>query len=162
MNSGLIIVMGTRQSLIDRLVEVGKSARASKKLHSAAREDRRLFSDIFVEFIDFQQCGRRGSAATSDTYKEVIDADFSHILLSGVSTSQGKSVSNTFRKLETSKSRLHAEIQLVLYYEQNNGLLRPRVRAASKSASYPCDLFPKLHGRYYIPRTRGRLYDTWK
>ncbi|KAL9116797.1 MAG: hypothetical protein Q9187_006674 [Circinaria calcarea] len=58
-------------------------------------------------------------------------------------------------------AKVHAEIQLLFFYELNPGRLRPRVICSSKSACYLCDLFFKLHGRFYVPRTHGRLYHKW-
>ena len=57
--------------------------------------------------------------------------------------------------------KMHAEIQLLFYYEQNPRRLRPRVICSSKSACYLCDLFFKVHGQFYVPRTHGRLYQKW-
>lgn len=57
--------------------------------------------------------------------------------------------------------KVHAEIQLLFFYELNPGRLRPRVICSSKSACYLCDLFFKLHGQFYVPRTHGRLYYKW-
>ena len=57
--------------------------------------------------------------------------------------------------------KVHAEIQLLFFYELNPGRLRPRVICSSKSACYLCNLFFKLHGQFYIPRTHGRLYYKW-
>lgn len=58
-------------------------------------------------------------------------------------------------------AKVHAEIQLLFFYEQNPKRLPPRVICSSKSACYLCDLFFKLHGRFYMPRTHGRLYHKW-
>ena len=57
--------------------------------------------------------------------------------------------------------KVHAEIQLLFFYELNPGRLRPRLTCSSKSACYLCNLFFKLHGRFYVPRTHGRLYCQW-
>ncbi|MCJ1252132.1 hypothetical protein MMC30_009370 [Trapelia coarctata] len=57
--------------------------------------------------------------------------------------------------------KVHAEIQLLFFYELNPERIRPRTVCSSKSACYLCDLFFKLHGRYYVPRTHGRLYHKW-
>jgi len=57
--------------------------------------------------------------------------------------------------------KVHAEIQLLFFYEQNPDLLRPRSLCSSKSACYVCNLFIKAHGLYHVPRTHGRLYDRW-
>ena len=57
--------------------------------------------------------------------------------------------------------KVHAEIQLLFFYELNPERTRPRTICSSKSACYLCDLFFKLHGQYYVPRTHGRLYHRW-
>ena len=57
--------------------------------------------------------------------------------------------------------KVHAEIQLLFFYEIHREALRPRVIASSKSACYLCNLFFDLHGDFHSPRTHGRLYDKW-
>ena len=57
--------------------------------------------------------------------------------------------------------KVHAEIQLLLFYEQQPHIFRPRIISSSKSACYLCDLFIQLHGKFRMPRTHGRLYDRW-
>ena len=57
--------------------------------------------------------------------------------------------------------KVHAEIQLLFFYELNTERIRPRIICSSKSACYLCDLFFRLHGQYYVPRTHGRLYHRW-
>jgi len=57
--------------------------------------------------------------------------------------------------------KIHAEIQLLFFYEQNQDIPHPRIICSSKSACYLCDLFIKSHGKFYTPRTHGRLYDKW-
>ena len=66
------------------------------------------------------------------------------------------------RILDNSKARrVHAEIQLLFFYELHPDILRPRVICSSKSACYLCDLFIKCHGKFHMPRTHGRLYHKW-
>ncbi|KAL9591377.1 MAG: hypothetical protein Q9179_007784, partial [Wetmoreana sp. 5 TL-2023] len=57
--------------------------------------------------------------------------------------------------------KVHAEIQLLFFYELNSERIRPRTICSSKNACYLCDLFFRLHGQYYVPRTHGRLYHRW-
>ena len=57
--------------------------------------------------------------------------------------------------------KVHAEIQLLFFYEFHPENIRPRVICSSKSACYLCDLFVKLHGQFHMPRTHGKLYDRW-
>jgi hypothetical protein len=57
--------------------------------------------------------------------------------------------------------KVHAEIQLLFFYELDAKRIRPRTICSSKSACYLCDLFFRLHGQYYVARTHGRLYHRW-
>ncbi|KFY04962.1 hypothetical protein O988_00372 [Pseudogymnoascus sp. VKM F-3808] len=57
--------------------------------------------------------------------------------------------------------KIHAEIQLLFFYELYPGHPRPRIICSSKSACYLCNLFFYLHGAFHVPRTHGRLYDKW-
>ncbi|KAF1937285.1 hypothetical protein EJ02DRAFT_458851 [Clathrospora elynae] len=59
--------------------------------------------------------------------------------------------------------RIHAEIQLLFYYESNSSiLLPPRVICSNKHACFLCNLFIKTHGRFYIRSCHGRLYPRWR
>ncbi|OBT65024.1 hypothetical protein VE03_05212 [Pseudogymnoascus sp. 23342-1-I1] len=57
--------------------------------------------------------------------------------------------------------KVHAEIQLLFFYEVHTHLPRPRIICASKSACYLCNLFFSLHGGFYVPRSHGKLYKSW-
>ena len=57
--------------------------------------------------------------------------------------------------------KIHAEIQLLFFYEEKPNVPHPRMICSSKSACYLCDLFIKCHGQFLTPRTHGKLYDKW-
>ena len=57
--------------------------------------------------------------------------------------------------------KVHAEIQLLFFYELNSEKIRSRTICSSKSACYFCDLFFRFHGQYYVFRTHDRLYHRW-
>ncbi len=57
--------------------------------------------------------------------------------------------------------KVHAEIQLLFFYELNLKRLQSRVICFSKSACYLCHLFFKLHDQFYISRTHDCLYYKW-
>lgn len=58
--------------------------------------------------------------------------------------------------------KVHAEIQLLMHYEEKNDILHhPRVIKSSKDACFLCDLFIKIHGKFYVPKTHGRVYGRW-
>lgn len=56
---------------------------------------------------------------------------------------------------------VHAEIQLLLHYERHFSNHPPRVISSYKKACYLCSLFFKLHGKFIVPSTHGRLYEKW-
>lgn len=58
---------------------------------------------------------------------------------------------------------VHAEIQLLTFYAMNDSLdsLKPRILGVSKSACYLCNLFIFNHGRFFITKTHGQLYEKW-
>lgn len=58
---------------------------------------------------------------------------------------------------------VHAEIQLIVFYDMNPslGTRRPRVLGVSKAACYLCDLFILCHGQFKITKTHGTLYHQW-
>ncbi|PSN69755.1 hypothetical protein BS50DRAFT_295844 [Corynespora cassiicola Philippines] len=58
--------------------------------------------------------------------------------------------------------KVHAEIQLLVACESNpKSAYPPRVFKSSKHACYLCDFVIKKHGKYYIPKTHGKLYNLW-
>ncbi len=58
---------------------------------------------------------------------------------------------------------VHAEIQLLIYYDSNPNVSipKPRVLGASKAACYLCNLFSKKHAEFFLSQTHGQLYDQW-
>jgi hypothetical protein len=88
---------------------------------------------------------------------------------------QGPDVRYLFRLLNTSgpqpndqfaaqtrktlrEAKIHAEIQLVFYYELNASRLPPRVVCSSKDACFLCNAFVLMHGKMHTSRCHGRLY----
>ncbi|KAL9630552.1 MAG: hypothetical protein Q9204_004664, partial [Flavoplaca sp. TL-2023a] len=57
--------------------------------------------------------------------------------------------------------KVHAEIQIILFYDQNPSLRPPRIIGSSKSACYLCNLFVHHHESFQVARSHGRLYDRW-
>lgn len=152
------------EALIERLRKVSHYIKACDDLLRAARRYG-IFSRIAVEFVDLQQHGKRVSLDAPSDIHEIIQASCTRETLSRVASCCGKSISDAKEHIKArlgQTSRLHAEIQLALYYEQEGRPLRPRVICSNKSACYLCHLLLQIHGQYYIPSTHGRLYDTWK
>ncbi|KAI1210105.1 uncharacterized protein F4807DRAFT_467240 [Annulohypoxylon truncatum] len=56
---------------------------------------------------------------------------------------------------------VHAEVQLILHYEDEPHEKPPRAIGCSKSACFLCDSLIQKLGKYRISRTHGRFFDTW-
>ena len=152
------------ESLIDRLRKISQYVTACEELPRAARRYK-VFSNIVINFVNLQQVGKRLSGDIVFDNNMVIDASCTRETLSRISIQRRKSIHDTRESIKarlSETSKLHAEVQLVLYFEQHAVLLRPRVICSNKSACYLCHLFFRVHGQYYIPSTHGKLYDTWK
>ncbi|KAM0721326.1 hypothetical protein Q7P37_003030 [Cladosporium fusiforme] len=57
--------------------------------------------------------------------------------------------------------KVHAEVQILYFYEQQPHNPLPRAISSSKSACFLYNLFLEIHGKIIVPRTHGRLYDRW-
>ena len=60
------------------------------------------------------------------------------------------------------ESRIHAEIQIVAFYNLNQVPNPPRFVFSNKDACYLCSTFLRLHGGFRPPKTHGRLYPGWR
>ncbi|ROW11013.1 hypothetical protein VMCG_00896 [Cytospora schulzeri] len=60
------------------------------------------------------------------------------------------------------EAKVHAEVQLLAHYDKvSHGVVPPRILASSKDACYLCHSLIKLHGKYAVPKSHGRLYKGW-
>lgn len=57
--------------------------------------------------------------------------------------------------------KVHAEIQLLCFYECHRVSNPPRLIATSKASCYLCDLFLKIHGAFQVISTFGKLNERW-
>lgn len=59
--------------------------------------------------------------------------------------------------------RVHAEIQLLYHYEQDQQVkVRPRIICSEKEACYLCYLFITTHGEFHTQRSHGNIYPRWR
>jgi len=83
---------------------------------------------------------------------------------------QPEKASKQFSRLvaqETLKgAKIHAEIQLLFHCcelrKQTPKSRMPRVVCSSKDACFLCNLFIRMHGKMYTPKTHGRLCPGWR
>jgi hypothetical protein len=139
--------------------KVGRYYAAASDLNSAARDKHcRLFLKVHVEIFQVQ--------VPISIKKMKAELQLSNLPspIGQTSNYQPEKIKNNLRKRMTEASmhlKVHAEIQLLFYYELNPKAPRPRFICSSKKACYLCDLFLHIHGRFHVPRTHGRLYEMW-
>ncbi|KAI9706869.1 MAG: hypothetical protein M1820_004648 [Bogoriella megaspora] len=151
------------EALIDRLEKLSNYQTACDELLRAARRYS-AFQRLTIEFVDLQQNDRLLSEKAVKNADALVDGSIPKALDKIAHQEQGKKkrIRTQAKTRLGDKCRLHAEMQLVLFYERNPGLIRPRVLCSSKRACYLCYLFINLHGGFFTPSTHGKLYHTWK
>lgn len=147
------------ESLLERIRKVANYATACSELLKVARRYQ-IFSNIQVAFVDLQQNGPRLTTKGQSDIERLLQTASSVPV--PMNKKRAAKTRQAARQQLTGKSRVHAEIQIALFYEQSPEYLAPRVICSPKSACYLCNLFLQLHGKHYVPSTHGRLYDAWR
>lgn len=148
------------QSLPRSLMKVARYYKLTNELIDAARDRRySIFKTIRVATLNAREF--RTSVV------RLQDCSFDEVLLrydpnnaNPVVVTKGRQKSPT---LTSGKNpcKVHAEIQLLHFYEFQQVPSIPRLLSASKSACYLCYLFINAHKKFQVPRTHGRLYHGW-
>lgn len=153
-----------KQYLPVAVCKLARYRQVAINLTNAARTTKyRVFHTIVVTPV---RCNQINTRTLTDRLRN-FDAALSQLAISG-----GKTLPTTRKKAgrrkyedrmlkDTTAWKVHAEVQILLYYELNAQSRRPRVICASKSACYLCDLFFRVHGGFDVPRSHGRIYDKW-
>lgn len=82
--------------------------------------------------------------------------------LRGLVQSSSKKYSQSVRNI-LKEAKVHAEIQLLAYYENKHVKgIRPRILASNKKACALCTTVIAIHGGYQVPKSHGRLYKGWR
>ena len=168
LRSSAIIDPGLKDSLPRAISKINHYHHISCDLVDAARSSQyTFFQRISIQAIDKHQLDMAfladQSANFEETFRRVIgsshqyrQSDFDPRVVSAVRTK----FLNRMTDRDT-KWKVHAEVQILLYYEQRPQLFCPRIIGSSKSACYLCNLFIQSHGRLQVSRSHGRLYDRW-
>lgn len=72
-------------------------------------------------------------------------------------------IESSIRSQALASKRVHAEIQLLFYYEASDATVQPpRIICSNKHACLLCSLFINVHGRFHVRSCHGRLYPRWR
>ena len=154
-----------KRSIVDKIRKVGRYHFISRYLIEAARSLKSLFSRVSVVPLPPVAVNPPGPITFEYALRCVSESQGRDDLESAIERYKDKSVSLVQNEFEhqlresTTRWKVHAEIKLLLFYESQHTLRIPRVICSSKKACYLCDLFIKKHGKYFMPRTHGKLYD---
>jgi hypothetical protein len=149
-----------KEHLAESMTKLGQYFSVASDLVSAAREKSwRLFQNIDVEpfhvevppFIqrEFQ------SLVSSRLTESVLNLASLHAMRAE------ESFQKRLSQITEEGRKVHAEVQLLFFYELYPDSARPRFICSSKKACYLCNLFFHIHGVFSLPQTHGKLYDTW-
>jgi hypothetical protein len=165
----------TREHLIRTVEKLGRYFSASRDLIRAARTKKyTVFNNIAVEMCQLPGPPNSFFCRNETTLEDSIDNLMEQeptlkncTLPASVRTYLGKlysARSDNFRHWMSSSRtslKVHAEIQLLFFYEMNKVDMPPRIICSSKSPCYLCHLFFGLHGQFHVPDTHGRVYPGW-
>ncbi|KAL2016531.1 hypothetical protein VTK56DRAFT_3425 [Thermocarpiscus australiensis] len=152
----------TKTGFVTRLSKIARYRECSLYLFHAAKEYG-VFQDTEVTTVslDRQLFSRDLNTADDCTLTSCLTRCRSSKKMSNKLMSNNSTFTSTVRRV-LSESRVHAEIQIVSYYELHPVATRPRAICSSKDACYLCNMFIRLHGTFHIPRTHGNLYTGWR
>ena len=149
-----------KESLPEAVGKVGRYYSVSRDLVRMARSSKyRVFNRISIKSIQISVPPPITNVNQSLTPATAIMTQLETYTANPFPTVQ-RQYQHDFLEHEKNK-KIHAEIQILFFYEFHAELQRPRIICSSKSACYLCDLFVKLHDRFFMPRTHGRLYGAW-
>ncbi len=152
----------SRASLALAITKLSRYSSVSRFLMQAARRYP-VFRKVRISAV----CLRAPNLPATEL--DSMTADLIHSLLDGpkvrklASKFHGSSsfVEDHVRHEATVAVPVHAEVQLLFHYERNSCILPPRIMCSSKQACFLCNLFFRIHGRFTLPATHGRLYEKW-
>lgn len=161
-----------KRSLVEVIRKLGLYIKLGPTLLRFARRFR-IFRKITVRCISIKSTLPNGIQASVG---EQLPQGLLYQYLQDPSSVRGKGIAQLSSRIKSNlvetqanlrqkslcKKKIHAEIQLLFYYEQEpRTKQRPRVICSSKNACFLCNAFLHLHNQFYTPRTHGKLYSSW-
>jgi hypothetical protein len=149
-----------KKHLLKSITKLGHYFSIASDLISAARKSSwKLFQNIDVEPFQIQV-----PPSIEDALQNLLPSRLTESVLNLANLHAQETEKEYHRRLsEITRGgrKVHAEVQLLFFYELHPGSPRPRFICSSKKACYLCNLFFQNHGGFLLPQTHGKLYDTW-
>lgn len=153
----------SRASITMTITKLSRYSSVSRFLLQAARKYP-IFRRVRISSVCFRAPKlpvTELDSMTAELVDSLLDKPQFQKLTSKFYGSSSSAIKDHLRQEATSAIPVHAEVQLLFHYEQNSCKVPPRIICSSKQACFLCDLFFKIHGRFTIPSTHGRLYEKW-
>lgn len=160
----------THEGLTRRMAKVARYHEFSRALLHTAKNNPNVFTNAQVETVSLNKryfktpkAGQIATLSTCVTRCCTGDGTLTRLCQKlGVKTTQATQDFAIQVTRTANEAKVHAEIQLVTYYDLNHSSLPPRVIASNKDACYLCHKLIRIHGKYHVPGTHGRLWPEWK
>lgn len=153
----------SRASILRTINKLGRYSAVCQFLVQAARKYF-VFKNLRISTVHFRApklpASELDSTTTDFVYSLVNGPRFEKFALKS-HLSSSSAIKDHLCQEATLAVPVHAEIQLLFYHEWNPCNLPPRIICSSKQACFLCDLFIKIHGKFTVPSTHGRLYEKW-
>ena len=153
---------GSRASIVLTITKLGRYSKISRFMLQAAQKYK-VFQRVRISAVCIKAPNLPIVELDSMT-TNLIHSQLKDSKLERMSKSYGPSaiaIEDRIRQEATIAVPVHAEVQLLFHYERNSRKVPPRVICSSKQACFLCNLFFKLHGRFIVPSTHGRIYEKW-
>jgi len=154
-----------RKELIRLIDKLGRYKAASHGLVHVAKRYPEAFKATEIQTVDpplresfaFPENPDTGLAklASELTGTQVDEAVQQLKTMTGLSASK---LLTKYEELYLGRPSIHAEVQLVKFYEENPSINPPKFIGTSKKACSLCNLFLELHGRFAISSAHPNLY----
>jgi hypothetical protein len=159
----------TVTNLISPIIKLGRYSVGARFLIRAA-EELSIFTNIEISVIKLPPIPGLLIAESETFVPEVLNGMFASEIENAAAITKARLerkyptnpiANGVFSDISSTKFVVHAEIQLLFYYELQPTELAPRLICSSKKACFLCNLFLKLHGKFITPSSHGRLYKKW-
>ena len=153
----------SRATIARTITKLGRYSTVSQSLLQVAR-NHAIFERIRISIVKYRApkvASTELDRKTKDFVHALVNKPGFRKLTSRYPDLSGSEIEDHIRREATMAIPVHAEVQLLFHYEWNPCSLPPRIICSSKQACFLCNLFLRIHGKFAIPNTHGRIYEKW-